>query len=229
MLSFRKLNKLGLVAGAALSASLLSVALTPQKAEAILLITFTETGGNVELTLNGSLNVTGLTSNFGGFSGSGFIIPNGEFVAINPGAGDNIPTEYYTDALANPSNLAFGTGNSSGETTSSGSFFAVDPLNLLGGGSSVLFPLDYNGEQLNSTATYELTDFFTLGLTPGTYTSDFNSTLAVPDSITINVQATPVPLESDAAPILGAVAFMGVGVWWKRRRAQAKADLNFDK
>lgn len=35
-------------------------------------------------------------------------------------------------------------------------------------------------------------------------------------------QATPVPLESDALPILGSVAFMAGGLWWKRKRAQAK-------
>jgi hypothetical protein len=39
--------------------------------------------------------------------------------------------------------------------------------------------------------------------------------------------ATPVPLESDALPIVGAAAFMAGGFWFKRRRAQAKADLEF--
>jgi hypothetical protein len=63
-------------------------------------------------------------------------------------------------------------------------------------------------------------------LTPGTYTSGFNSGLNA-DSITINVQATAVPFESDALPIVGAAAFMGSGLWFKRRRAQAKANLNF--
>ncbi|MFN5514387.1 MAG: hypothetical protein ACK5CA_06485 [Cyanobacteriota bacterium] len=30
-------------------------------------------------------------------------------------------------------------------------------------------------------------------------------------------EAAPVPLESDAAPIVGATAFFAMGVWWKRR------------
>jgi len=34
--------------------------------------------------------------------------------------------------------------------------------------------------------------------------------------------ATPVPLESDALPIVGAAAFMAGGVWWKKKRAGAK-------
>ena len=39
--------------------------------------------------------------------------------------------------------------------------------------------------------------------------------------------ATPVPLESDGWAVLGATAFLGGGMWYKRRRAQAKANLNF--
>ena len=91
MISSRKLNKLGLVAGTALSASLLSMALIPQKAAAIMSITFIETGGNVELTLNGSLNVTGLSTNPVTWSGGGGgVVPNQGLVitAIDLGAVD---------------------------------------------------------------------------------------------------------------------------------------------
>jgi hypothetical protein len=34
--------------------------------------------------------------------------------------------------------------------------------------------------------------------------------------------ATPVPLESDALPVVGAAAFMAGGLWWKKKRAGAK-------
>jgi hypothetical protein len=33
---------------------------------------------------------------------------------------------------------------------------------------------------------------------------------------------TPVPFESDALPVVGSAAFMAGGLWWKRRRGQAK-------
>ncbi len=222
MLSSRKLNKFGLVAGATLSASLLSMALIPQKAAAIMSITFTETGGNnVALTLNGSLNVTGLSPNPSSYSGLGGVIPNDGFVVISPGVALN--TDVYAGALTAPDNLAFGTSGFTSNNTALGSFFGLDPLDALGGGSSVFFLVGYNGEQLNGTVSYTGT-FASLGLTPGTYTSGFNSGDNA-DSITINVGATPVPLESDAAPILGSVAFIGAGVWWKRRRTQAKARL----
>ncbi|MFN5515554.1 MAG: hypothetical protein ACK5CA_12645 [Cyanobacteriota bacterium] len=49
-------------------------------------------------------------------------------------------------------------------------------------------------------------------------------------SIVINNSSsnvTAVPLESDALPIVGAAAFMAGGFWFKRRRAQAKANLDF--
>ncbi|MBJ7899905.1 MAG: hypothetical protein GC158_08290 [Cyanobacteria bacterium RI_101] len=39
--------------------------------------------------------------------------------------------------------------------------------------------------------------------------------------------ATAVPLESDALPIVGSALFMAGGLWYKRRRAQAKANLDF--
>jgi hypothetical protein len=35
--------------------------------------------------------------------------------------------------------------------------------------------------------------------------------------------AAPVPLETDALPILGSAAFMAGGLWWKKKRAGAKA------
>jgi len=39
----------------------------------------------------------------------------------------------------------------------------------------------------------------------------------------LSMTAQPVPLESDALPIISAAVFMAGGVWWKRRRAK---DIN---
>ncbi|MFM7561093.1 hypothetical protein, partial [Cylindrospermopsis raciborskii] len=38
----------------------------------------------------------------------------------------------------------------------------------------------------------------------------------------ITSSVEPVPLESDALPVLASAAFMAGGMWWKRKRAQAK-------
>ncbi|QHV01541.1 choice-of-anchor R domain-containing protein [Synechocystis sp. CACIAM 05] len=36
------------------------------------------------------------------------------------------------------------------------------------------------------------------------------------------INATPVPFESDALPVVGATLFMAGGLWWKKKRNQAK-------
>jgi hypothetical protein len=37
-----------------------------------------------------------------------------------------------------------------------------------------------------------------------------------------NYSLTPVPLETDALPIVVGAAFMAGGIWWKKKRAGAK-------
>jgi len=56
-----------------------------------------------------------------------------------------------------------------------------------------------------------------------------NSTVAAgsvnnsfPSNFAIATEATPVPLESDALPVVGSALFMAGGLWWKKKRAQAK-------
>ncbi|MFN5513170.1 MAG: hypothetical protein ACK5CA_00030 [Cyanobacteriota bacterium] len=64
-------------------------------------------------------------------------------------------------------------------------------------------------------------------LTPSIMVADGGGGFA---SIVINNSSsnvTAVPLESDALPIIGAAAFMAGGLWFKRRRTQAKANLDF--
>lgn len=43
------------------------------------------------------------------------------------------------------------------------------------------------------------------------------------DAISFGGTAQAVPLESDALPIVGAAVFMAGGLWWKKKRAGAKA------
>ncbi|MFN5514156.1 MAG: hypothetical protein ACK5CA_05245, partial [Cyanobacteriota bacterium] len=42
------------------------------------------------------------------------------------------------------------------------------------------------------------------------------------DNSIVSSTVTPVPLETDALPVVGAAAFMGGGIWWKKKRAGAK-------
>jgi len=39
--------------------------------------------------------------------------------------------------------------------------------------------------------------------------------------------AAPVPLETDALPVVVGAAFMAGGLWWKKKRAQSKTNLDF--
>ncbi|MFN5514154.1 MAG: hypothetical protein ACK5CA_05235 [Cyanobacteriota bacterium] len=56
------------------------------------------------------------------------------------------------------------------------------------------------------------------------YNTTFSGVVGVPrnPATTFNY-AVPVPLESDALPVVGAAAFMAGGLWWKKKRAGAKA------
>lgn len=56
------------------------------------------------------------------------------------------------------------------------------------------------------------------------FATDFGGAIGESGTITTSSlePATPVPLESDALPVLASAAFMAGGMWWKRKRAQAK-------
>ena len=82
--------------------------------------------------------------------------------------------------------------------------------------------LDFVGTLSNSGGTISLA-LFPSGLSA----YDTAATGIPPFANGGSVQGTPVPLESDALPIVGAAAFMAGGMWWKHRRAQAKANLDF--
>ncbi|MFM7576577.1 MAG: proprotein convertase P-domain-containing protein, partial [Microcystaceae cyanobacterium] len=63
----------------------------------------------------------------------------------------------------------------------------------------------------------------------GNWTLFFKDT-AGSDPLSINsfeVQVTAVPLETDALPVVVGAAFMAGGLWWKKKRAKSKTNLDF--
>jgi hypothetical protein len=62
--------------------------------------------------------------------------------------------------------------------------------------------------------------FFVSGGTFGDTFERINSTYSL-------TAAIPVPLESDALPVVGSALFMAGGLWWKKKHNQAKAHLDF--
>ena len=122
----------------------------------------------IEYTLSGTLNVSGLTPN-GSFVGGSVITPNtGSVFLVNPSGLSDV----YLNAVDNPSNLVFGTGGGLGASVISGTFFS-----FFGTSQNRLdLPDNYNGEEISGSGTlFASGNFADLGITPGIYTSGFNS------------------------------------------------------
>ena len=83
-----------------------------------------------------------------------------------------------------------------------------------------------SGSQPSSVLAGNLSSF-TESYTRGIVVNSEGASAAIEENITPAGTATPVPLESDALPVVGAAAFMAGSLWFKRRRAQAKSNLEF--
>jgi hypothetical protein len=193
--------------------------LSAEKANAMISVTATEVGPNVVFSYTGSItDFNNLGSSSSGINGVGAFNAEptgGAFFDIGSGNFDlypNIPVNGPT---------GFGSNNTTVFANSNtGSYFAL----FVGTSLGLIVPDGYTaGTTISGTSTYNSATLASLGITPGTYIWTLGNTAR--DTITLN--ATPVPLESDALPIVGSVVFMAGGLWFKRRRAQAKANLEF--
>lgn len=117
-----------------------------------------ESGGNVVVTVSGSLNTVGLTT-IGPFGcgANGLIQPR--FATICVGAGATLKS-----GLAGPT--TFGSNITTNASSSTGDSMFFDGTN-----GNVGLPAVYtSGSPLSGTATFNGKTFATLGVTPGTYT-----------------------------------------------------------
>ena len=188
-------------AWAALALVIGAVAMTPNTAQSAVIITFEETGGDVTMTLTGSLNVSALgtpsLTTVG--NGVGPSIPN---IAVG-----NVIDFYGSAGLTGP---AFGPGGPAGASSASGdSFFfnvSLDAVGVPGGYVS--------GTALSSTLTFLGETFLSMGMTPGSYLYTFPG-----DTITVNVGPVSVPAPAGLPLMLmglGAVALV------RQRRKKTK-------
>lgn len=171
-------------------------------ADAGYVIDVTQVGSNVVATASGSIDLTGLTFDSTGPSGS----------VVGPADGTlafgtlMATTDQYTGASGPPS---FGSGASNVASSGTGDFVGV-----VLGGRDILVPTGYvSGQSLSGSATWDGTTFAGLGITPGTYTYTWGSGPDA-DSLTINVG---VP-EPSSLVLVGTAALAGVGLWSRRRR-----------
>ncbi len=202
--------------------------LTAEKADAAILVSGLETGGNVTFTLSGSLDVSDI-ENVNILSGLYFqgtrILPQRGTIAFNPNEPVDIPNlDVYVNLIDNPSNLSFGSGMRTNPDTKSGDPVVFD-LIFRGADqqvsrSRVRLPQGYmTGTELSSTMTFNNTDFDTLGIESGTYFSGFNGGA---DTITFEFGNDPIDPEPVPEPvtILGTMTALGFGSFIKKKRKQ---------
>jgi hypothetical protein len=183
----------------------------------VVTINFTETGGNVVVTLSGSLTDANAWTPYG---------PTGSASAVSPSSGKVVfggLGNGYTAATANLGNwtVGFGTGSEMLPSSSSGSVFGILPA-----ANALLVPSGYifssvNPTNLSSTMTFTGKTFATLGITPGTYEAIYGV-----DKIQLTFGAGGGSSVPDAGPgpalalLLGG---LGLRQWHSSRRSRAAA------
>jgi len=157
-----------------------------------ILVTATETGGNVVFSGAGTFNLTALTIAGSNNTLSG-INASASLISMNSLFG----TDLYS-GFTGPS--SFGTGSPfTGSTTASGSGF-YKSLN------QIAVPMGYSsGAFISSSMTFNGQTFTTLGLTPGTYVWNWGAG-ANADSYTL--QIIPEPSSAIVLPLLAAAGMM---------------------
>jgi len=174
-----------------------------------------ETNGNVVFSYSGSINTSGLGTASTSFTGN-YIIPNSGIFAAGQDSSFENQTNSFFDSVQISGPTSFGTGGFNSTTLVNGDFFVL--ANQLSGNDVIGLPNNYvSGSTFSGSLTFVNNTFFDLGVDTS---QAYIWTLSNNDTITL--QATPVPLESDALPIVGSALFMAGGLWWKKKRAQAK-------
>lgn len=174
---------------------------TAISAQAVLVINIQEAGPDVQITLSGSIDLTGATPGGIFTIGPTFINPTDGDVLGLGGSGDGYVGAF---AVLPPS---FGTG---GQSVASSSFGDVTYLGTFG----LMVPFGYvSNTALNASSTYLGQSFGTLGITPGTY--NFTFTSGDTGSIIASTSAIPEPSTYIA---FGGFAMLGAFLWRRRRQ-----------
>lgn len=185
----------------------------PQAADAALVITITQVGSGVDATVDGSLDLSGLTR------GSAVVL-NRVGIASSPGylgfGGDNVVLASYTGFTGG----GFGTAATfTPASTSPGTDFAFDAT--ASGQPLVLLPLQFSsGGTIAAQNTFAGSSLASLGLTAGRYVYRSSG-----DTITINVAdaATAVPEPAGWATMILGFGVVGSAIRRRRPRIGATA------
>ena len=157
------------------------VALNLPSASASLMINIVESGGNVEASYFGSLDLSA-TQGYGGISnnGSTFYNATNGIIAFSFDA-----TDYYDVDIS--SWTSYGSGGFGLWNTSTG-----DALKLFGG-PFLGVPIGYvSGEIISGSATKLGSSFASLGFITGSYVSTLTNG-SITDTVIVNISAVPAP------------------------------------
>jgi hypothetical protein len=176
-------------------------------ARAGLIVTMTESGGDVVIAGGGTADLTALTG-AGGAAGHALIDPDSGIVAMGTTGSDS--SDIYTGSGGPDS---FGTGSTTNASTAGGDVFGIIFDNNL------IVPRGYaSGGALSATATYAGSTFVSLGVTPGTYVWTWG-TGANADSFTLQIGPVATVPEPSSVVMTGIAALAGIGYARRRRRA----------
>ena len=180
-------NKLTLTLAAFVALAAFAGLAAAPSASADVIVTATQTGGNVVFAGSGTLDLTGLAVTES-IPTSGAVIPSKAFLTVGPASEGSV--DVYSSVVG-PSD--FGTGNDIAASSGTGDLFVVDGADEL-----LAVPANYvSGDSLAGSSTYSGQTFASLGIDPGTYVY----TLPSSDTFTLNVAPEPTSL-----------ALLGLGV-----------------
>jgi len=179
-----------------------AVIVAASQANAGVVINIVESGGNVDLTLSGNINMDALGDFFGSFNGfNGYEAFDGA-ISVTGGLTDT----YTVDISPDPTVWTpFGAGTFGQWDTSSGDAWSMFSNPVLG------VPAGYvSGNAISSNATKFGATFNSLGFVTGSYVSTITGVTGVSDTITVNIGNVPTP---------GTLAMLGLaGIAGTRRR-----------
>ena len=189
----------------ALSLSVI-IAIAPRNAQGGLVFDVTESGGNVEVDLSGTMNLSA-TQGLTGTSGhSGFY--RAEAGVVGVGVDANVVDVYAVDFGAW---LPYGAGGFGTWDVTTGSSVALTT------NPNLFVPNGYvSGTSLSGSATKLNASFASLGFTPGSYVTTLTNG-ANTDTVTINIGAVPEP--SSVVPLFSMV---GAGLGLRRNRRSSE-------
>jgi hypothetical protein len=173
-----------------------------------------QSGANVVASGSGTIDLNGLTFNADGNVGAGVIPSSGVFL-LGPTGGTAVNT--YS-GLSGPT--SFGSGGLKLANSGSGNM-----VGIVGDDEYLDVPAGYvSGGLLSDTITFTNTTLAALGLTDGTYTWSWDSSIypaVADDSVVLNVGVSPTPLPAALPLFAGGIGL--VGLLARRRKRQPSA------